>query len=181
MVLGLHRPDLVTLIAEGLAGIHPDPSVNEDRFAVQVQDAGTDVVVVVAFGVMAALGCKVEPFFGGVFPRRHHLDAGEPDVPLIRRGETALGHLLLGEKAGQHPAEGALLHPVAARGDARGETHQLLIPDAPAVTVDHAARNVDPGAAVGKIDEIVPVDVGAVEEPPDLPDQFLPEKVDLAA
>ena len=51
----LHGPDGITLGAERLLHISPDPRIDQDRHSAQQQDTRPHIIVVVAFPVAPAL------------------------------------------------------------------------------------------------------------------------------
>ena len=60
MPAGLHGPDGVALIVEGAFGIHAAAGINEHRLPFMIDDNVADIVVVVAYPIVSALG-SVEP------------------------------------------------------------------------------------------------------------------------
>ena len=60
MVGRLHRPDLVTVFAECLAGVCTHSWIHKNGLAIIVQDERSHVVVVVLLGVIATFGGEEE-------------------------------------------------------------------------------------------------------------------------
>ena len=76
----LHRPNLIAFGTESLLGVGAYAGVNQHGLLVVVEQAGADVVVVVALVVMPALGGKQPP----ATPVDADLCIGIPCVGLLR-------------------------------------------------------------------------------------------------
>ena len=101
MAAALHRPDVVALGAEGLAAVGFHAHVAEHRLAVGVQDVITDVVMVVALAVVAALRGEVQPRAVGMLARAGNLNAVEGvGERLVDRGKR-FARMAIGKQVAQ--------------------------------------------------------------------------------
>jgi len=95
VVAGLHGPDLITLRAERLGSVIAHARVDDYGVAVGVDDEVADVVVVVALGVVSALGREIESADGAFLPAR-----GQDWMPPSQASRTNGGSY--GEPPRQH-------------------------------------------------------------------------------
>jgi hypothetical protein len=62
MVLALHGPDFITPAAERFGCVGFAADVDKCRFSIEIQHTGSQIVMVMAFGIVAAFCSKKETF-----------------------------------------------------------------------------------------------------------------------
>ena len=76
MILRLHGPDVIAVVAEGFRRIFSYAGVDEERFVIYIDDKRTYIIMIVILTIVAALHGNVIHASAGC----HYLKILEPDI-----------------------------------------------------------------------------------------------------
>ena len=161
VVLGLHRPNIISRTAKRLSRISLDPRIHEHWLAIQINHHMPDIIVIVTLGIVPALCPHKKSIYGSaLIACDKHLNLVQKHITRQRLHSFCIENLIQRKQRGQRPPHAPKRLRNALPGSTllfcspRAKSHHRVIPNALAIAIDNRKSRHHHRRRIGKIDKI---------------------------